>query len=167
MKRLRQDGVSLRLRIAGDGPLRGACADQIASLGLGEVVEMLGERADAAMLMASADFVVLPSLREGLSNVILEAMVVGRAVIASSVGGSVELVEPMKTGLLFPSDDDAALADAMRRLVQDRGLRESLGVRGRQRAVERFTVAAMVREMQAAYARCLSPSPAVLAMVER
>ena len=167
MRRLRQEGVSLRLQIAGDGPLRDACADQIASLGLGDVVEMLGERSDAALLMAGSDFVVLPSLREGLSNVILEAMVVGRAVIASSVGGSVELVEPMTTGLLFTSDDDAALADAMRRLARDQALRQSMGVRGRQRAVERFTVAAMVREMQSAYTRCLAPSPAVMAMVER
>lgn len=164
MKRLHDAGVPLRLRIAGDGPLRPDCAAQISALGLSEVVELLGERADTPMLMAAADFVVLPSLREGLSNVILEAMVVGRAVIASSVGGSVELVERMQTGLLFASDDDAALAGAMRRLAEDRPLREKLGARGRQRAVERFTVAAMVREMQDAYTRCLAPAPALLAL---
>ncbi len=163
MKRLRDAGVPLRLRLAGDGPLRQAHVEQATSLGLDDVVEFLGERSDTMMLMAAADFVVLPSLREGLSNVILEAMVVGRTVVASSVGGSVELVEPMQTGLLFPSDDDAALADAMRRLVEDRPLRESLGARGRQRAVEQFTIGAMVRTMQDTYLRCLASKPRSLA----
>jgi glycosyltransferase involved in cell wall biosynthesis len=164
MKRLKDDGVPLRLRVAGDGPLRAAHEELIAKLGVGDVVEMLGERSDTPVLMAQADFVVLPSVREGLSNVILEAMVMGRAVIATAVGGSVELVEPEQTGLLVPSDDDAALAQAIRRLVEDRALREAMGARGRQRAVERFTVPAMVRAMQDAYQRCLSSVPAQLAL---
>ena len=163
MMRLREAGVPIRLRIVGDGPLRKAHAEHILSMGLGDVVELLGERSDTPTLMTAADFIVMPSIREGLSNVILEAMAAGRAVIASAVGGNVELVEPMQTGLLFESNDDVALATAMRRLVEDRPLRESLGARGRQMAMDRFTVSAMVRETQAAYLRCLGPNRAMVA----
>ena len=163
MTRLREAGVPIRLRIVGDGPLRKAHAEHILSAGLGDVVELLGERSDTPELMAAADFIVMPSIREGLSNVILEAMAAGRAVIASAVGGNVELVEPMQTGLLFASDDDVALATAMRRLAEDQPLRESLGARGRQLAKDRFTVSAMVRETQAAYLRCLEPHIAMSA----
>lgn len=163
MRRLIDAGVPIRLQIVGDGPLRSAVAEHIVSAGLGDAIELLGERSDTSMLMAAADFIVMPSLREGLSNVILEAMAAGRAVIASAVGGNVELVESMRTGMLFKSDDDVALATAMRRLAEDRPLRESLGAHGRQLALERFTVSAMVRETQAAYLRCLEPDLAMVA----
>lgn len=156
MRRLRDQDVPVRLLVAGDGPLRDAHAAQIKRLDLSGFIDLLGERSDVRDLMASADFLVLPSLREGLPNVILEAMATGRAVIASAVGGSVELVEPMETGLLFPNDDDAALADAMRRMVEDAPLRDRLGTAGRHRAMERFTVSAMTRAMQDVYVRCLA-----------
>lgn len=159
MKRLGDTNTELRLLVAGDGPLRALCEETIARLQIGDRVELLGERSDVPALMSAADFVVLPSLREGLSNVILEAMMVGRPVIASAVGGSVELVEQMGSGLLFHSDDDAALADALRLLAGDRSLREKLGARGRQRTIEQFTVPAMVRTMQDFYSRCAAASP--------
>ena len=160
MKRLRNTDTKLRLLVAGDGPLRKLCEQMIAELELGDRVELLGERSDVPALMAATDFVVLPSLREGLSNVILEAMMVGRPVIASAVGGSVELVEQMMSGLLFPSDDDAALADALRLLAGDADLRDKFGARGRQRAIEQFTVPAMVRTMQDFYICCAAEHPA-------
>lgn len=159
MRRLRDSGTALRLQVAGDGPLRELCTRMIAELDIGDRVELLGERSDVPALMANADFVVLPSLREGLSNVILEAMMVGRPVIASAVGGSVELVEPMASGLLFPSDDDAALAEALRLMAGDGALREKCGARGRQRTIEQFTVPAMARTMQDFYVRGAARSP--------
>lgn len=159
MKRLRDSGSELKLRVAGDGPLRGLCEQIIADLKIGDRVELLGERSDVPALMAAADFVVLPSFREGLSNVILETMMIGRPVIASAVGGNVELVEHMESGMLFPSDDDAALADALRLMAGDRALREKCGARGRQRTLEQFTVPAMVNTMQGFYIRCAEKSP--------
>jgi glycosyltransferase involved in cell wall biosynthesis len=143
-----------RVRLAGDGPLRGALEAQVSALGISDVVEFLGERSDTAALMASSDFVVSPSFREGLSNVILEAMMVGRPVIASAVGGSVELIEQNGNGLLFASDDEAELADAMRKLAGDAALRKRLGETGRQHAVQRYTVAAMVKTMESYYSAC-------------
>lgn len=158
MRRLHMEGVQIILKIAGKGPLTEELARAIAGASLGDAVELLGERGDTWELMRAADFVVLPSLREGLSNVILEAMVCGRPVVASSVGGNLELVEPMRTGLLFPSGDEGALTAAMRRLVNDRPLREALGTCARRRALECYTVAAMVKATHAAYLRCLAPA---------
>jgi glycosyltransferase involved in cell wall biosynthesis len=151
MKRIIDDGLRLDLKVAGDGPLRSEIEAQIRELGLAAHIEMLGERNDTPALMADADFVISPSLREGLSNVVLEAMMMGRPVIASAVGGSVELVDHEITGLLFPSGDERALAQAMTLMVRDQLCRERLGVAARQRAINDYTVEAMVQKMESAY----------------
>src|SRR6185312_7048829 len=96
------------LLLAGDGPLRGALAERIGALELGADVRLLGERRDAQGLMQLADFLVLPSREEGLSNVLLEAMAAGCAALASDAGGNPELVEHEASGLLFPSGDAPA-----------------------------------------------------------
>ncbi len=154
MRRLREAGVPIELKIAGDGPLVAHCRELIEQFGLVQSVQMLGPRDDAPELMGDADFVVLPSLREGLSNVILEAMSAGRPVIASAIPGNDELVEPEATGLLFPSDDDEALAAAMIRLAGDAPLRTKMGAEARRRAEDRFSPEAMIRAMEQAYTRC-------------
>lgn len=161
MKTLHEKEIPVHLRIAGDGPLRKHCDQLINEYGLERAVELLGERPDVAMLMATSDFVVLPSYREGLSNVILEAMMVGRPVVASNVGGNAELVEAMRTGLLFENDNDTELAQAMLALVMNSGMREAFGAQGRQRATEHFTVRAMVTSMERFYSlsAITSPSP--------
>jgi glycosyltransferase involved in cell wall biosynthesis len=158
MRRLPALGVDARLRIAGGGPLRGHLQGMIDSLELGERVQMLGERDDIPGLMASADAVVLPSLREGLSNVILEAMMTGRPVVASDVGGNGELVEPGVTGSLFASDDDAGLAAAIAALAADAPLRMRMGRTARARALERYSIDAMVHAMENHYLRCAEPA---------
>lgn len=149
---LRERGVALRFAIAGDGPLRGELEAQIRHLGLQQEVLLLGQRSDVAELMAASDFVVLPSLREGLSNVILEAMMSGKPVVASRAGGNVELIEHDRTGLLFETENAAALADAMQALVQDPARRRALADAGRARAHERYSVPAMVRAFETRYA---------------
>jgi glycosyltransferase involved in cell wall biosynthesis len=151
MKRLKDSGFPIRLTIAGEGPLHAEIDVQIESLGLKERVEMLGQRNDVESLIRSADFIVQPSLQEGLSNTILETMYVGRPVIASSVGGNVELVEPMKTGLLFSSNDDAGLADAMQMLANQPALRMSMGTNARARAADMFSVERMLTAMERIY----------------
>ena len=150
----RDQGVEARLRIAGDGPLRPACEELVRSLQLAGSVEMLGERRDATRLIDASHAVVLPSLREGLSNVVLEAMMAGRPVIGSAVGGNVELIEPDVTGLLFPSGDERALAAAIVRLAGDPALRARMGAEARKRALERYSLQAMVERMQRHYSEC-------------
>jgi len=144
------------LLLAGDGPLRPSLEEEARVLGLGERVRFLGNRPDTRALVQAADLLVLPSFQEGLSNAILEAMAAGRPVVASSVGGNGELVQEGTTGLLFPSDDEGALASCLLRLVQDGGLRNSLGAEGRRVAASRFGLAPMARTMEQIYEECVA-----------
>lgn len=159
MARLRAHGSPVQLRIAGDGPLRTAIEAQVAALGLGDDVELLGQRSDIAGLMADSDVIVLPSHSEGLSNVILEAMMAGRPVVASAVGGTPELVADGRTGVLFPSDDDAALAAALDRLAADPGMRRAMGAAARATALRDHSMSAMVAAMESHYEHCATHQP--------
>lgn len=147
--RLRERGLCLLL--AGDGPLAGTLQAGIEQLGLGSQVRLLGQRDDTAALMHLCDMVVLPSVSEGLSNVIIEAMMQRRPVIASRVGGNVELVRDEATGLLFEAGDDAQLAACMARLLDDPQLRARLGDAAGERATRHFSVDAMVDAYAALY----------------
>lgn len=152
-------GIGARLCVAGDGPLRAELESLVRALHLEAQVALLGERHDVANLIAASDFLVLPSLREGLSNVILEAMIGGRPVIASCTGGNVELVEQGRTGLLFEVGSEAQLAEAMSRLATDAGLRGSLGTAARAVAEARYSVPAMVQSLERHYAAVSRRSP--------
>mgnify|MGYP001174286941 FL=1 len=149
MARVVRSSPRMRLVIAGDGPQRAELETQARSLG--PAVRFLGQRDDVAELIAAADAVTLSSRREGLSNVILEAMLGARPVIATRAGGNVELVEPERTGLLFEVGDDAGLAAAIDRLAGDPSLRLRFGEAGRERALAAFSLPAMIRAFDRAY----------------
>jgi sugar transferase (PEP-CTERM/EpsH1 system associated) len=135
---------SLRLIIAGDGPMRTQLAEAIRLRGLAEAVWMPGSRGDVPALMQAMDIFVLPSLNEGVSNTILEAMGSGLPVVAARVGGNPELVEDGSTGLLFEGGSIGHLATALERYVDSAALRRAHGDAGRRRVVERFSLEAMV-----------------------
>jgi len=141
--------------LAGNGPLRGDIDAMREAAGLDADVRFLGERKDTAALMQSADFLVLPSSYEGMSNVLMEAMAAGCPVIASDVGGNPELVEDGVTGLLFPSDDADALAHCLQRMGGDHALRLRLSQQAAQVARQRYSVEQLVRSTTRVYARCL------------
>ncbi len=124
----------LKLWIAGEGPLRSELEAEGSALGLGPRVQFLGFRTDIHSLLPAADFFCLATESEGLGSSILEAMASGLPVVATRVGGIPEVVEDSRTGLLVPSSDPGALANAMARMASDGGLREELGKRGRERA---------------------------------
>lgn len=151
LRRLVDAGLRPRLLIAGDGPERAAIEQLVAQLGLGAQARLLGQRSDVPELMAAADVVVLPSLREGLSNVILEGMMSGRAVVGSRVGGTPELIDDGVSGWMFESDNDAALAEVLQRLVTHSSDRERLGAQARAQAVARFGIPAMVLAYEQLY----------------
>jgi glycosyltransferase involved in cell wall biosynthesis len=94
--------------------------------------------------MQAFDVFVLTSNSEGCPNVILEAMATGLPVVSTSVGGVPELVTD-ETGILVPPGDDAALADAIRQLLDDPARRQAMGQAGRRRAVEHFSLETMIR----------------------
>ena len=94
---------------------------------------------------------VLPSLSEGLSNVLLESMAAGVPVVATRVGGNPEAVEDGVTGLLVPPRDAAGLAGAIARVLEDRELAGRLGGAGRARVVERFSIQDAIRHTERLY----------------
>jgi len=110
-----------------------------------------GYRDDAARVVAAADVFALPSWTEGLPLVVLEAMALGRPVVATPVGGTPELVVDEETGLLVPPRDVAALAAALTRVLGDGALGRRLGEAGRRRVAERFSAEATSREVLALY----------------
>jgi sugar transferase (PEP-CTERM/EpsH1 system associated) len=135
------------LLIAGDGPCEGALRGLGAALGLGARVRLLGERADVPSILAAMDVFVLPSIAEGMSNTLLEAMASGLPLVATRVGGNPELVEDGVNGVLVPRQDPDALVAALRGYVDDPHLRAVHGKASRQRAVAEFGL----ERMRAAY----------------
>jgi sugar transferase (PEP-CTERM/EpsH1 system associated) len=133
-----------RLVIVGDGPCREACVRLAAEAGLSDCVYFTGERNDVAELMRAMDIFVLPSLGEGISNTILEAMATGLPVVATRVGGNPELVEPSVTGCLVPAGSPHAMAKAMLEYVCDSQLRRRHGSAGRARVERAFSLPTMV-----------------------
>lgn len=119
--------------LAGDGPERGALEARAAELGVAERVRFLGRREDVPQLLAASDVFALPSLYEGSSLAVLEAMAAGTAVVSSAIGGTEELIEDGRSGLLVPPGDAPALAAALRRVLGDPQLRADLAARARER----------------------------------
>ena len=118
---------------AGEGPERGALEARAAELGVSERVRFLGRREDIPQLLAACDVFALPSLYEGSSLAVLEAMAAGIPIVSSAIGGTEELIEDGRSGLLVPPGDAKALAAALRRLLEEPGLREQLATRARER----------------------------------
>jgi glycosyltransferase involved in cell wall biosynthesis len=143
------------LLLAGSGPLEAELRQQILALGLADDVRLIGERRDSMFLMQLADILVLPSREEGLSNVLLEAMAAGCAVLASDVGGNPEAIETGRTGLLFRSDDRPDLTVSLARLCGDPALRRDLGDAAQRRVLTRYAIPAMVATTEAAWLRAL------------
>jgi glycosyltransferase involved in cell wall biosynthesis len=104
-----------------------------------------------AMRGPALDVAVLPSYREALGLVILEAMALGRPVVASDVGGIPEMVEDGVTGLLVPPQDPVALGDAIVRLLTDHPLADILGRNGQRLVRERFCVERMIAAIELLY----------------
>jgi len=136
----------------GDGPQRAALEALAASLAIHERVHFLGERRDVPELIAGLDVFVLPSIAEGMSNTLLEAMAAGRPVVATGVGGNPEVVEDGVTGTIIPIRHPAALTKAIDGYLWDSGLRTAHGEAARRRAVTEFGLVSMVSRYHDLYA---------------
>ena len=134
----------MRLVIAGDGPDRAAIEQQVAASGMAGRIWMAGTRDDIPAMLAGLDLFVLPSLAEGISNTILEAMACGVPVVAARVGGNAELVAQGITGMLVASDDADAMADAIAGYAIDRNRARQQGDHARALAVSRFSIDTMI-----------------------
>lgn len=131
-------GSRLRLIIVGDGPLRASLTQNTERLALQDIVWLAGDREDVPELLHTMDVFVLPSLGEGISNTVLEAMASGLPVIATAVGGNTELVETGFNGTLVPVGDYQALSNAILSLLQDDEGRARQGANARIRVGQQF-----------------------------
>lgn len=141
----------LRLVLVGDGPLLAECRAVLIRAGLAELAWLPGERADVPAVMRGLHAFALPSLAEGISNTILEAMASSLPVLATDVGGNAELVERGTTGLLVPPSDVDAMAQGLIALADDPARAAAMGRAGRAAAEARFSLEAMVAAYQKVY----------------
>ena len=135
--------------LVGDGPERAAVED-VAARSSGRV-QVLPSREDVGNVLLAADVFVLPSVSEGLSNALLEAMASGLAPLGSRVGGTAETVVDGRDGLLFERDDEDALKAAVRRLESEPGLTARLGAAARAKVEERYALDRIVARLETLY----------------
>jgi len=147
-----------RLWVLGNGRRRAAIQRLAARLLPPGAVTFLPGRLDPRALMHRADLLALSSLREGMPNVVLEAMATGLPVVATRVGGLSEVVVPGKTGWLVPPRDPPALAAALSQVLGDDQVRLDFGRAGREVVERRFSLRAMVESFQEVFTRLLEPS---------
>ena len=144
-------GTDLELRIAGEGPERGRLADLAASLGMADRLRLAGLVGDVPAFLRELDVFVLSSSTEAHPNALLEAMSCGLPCIATRVGGSPEVLQEGRSGILVEPEDPPALAEAIGRLAADRGERERLGQAGRRRVCDHYNMERMLVSYEALY----------------
>lgn len=125
------------------------------SLDLGSAVSFLGFRQDVTALMNMSDVLVLSSLREGLPNVILEALALAKPVVATRAGGIPEIIRDGETGLLVPPEEPEQLAEALLRLLRNPQEGKKLGARGRSVVAREFNVETMTHKIADVYREVL------------
>jgi glycosyltransferase involved in cell wall biosynthesis len=157
--RLLREGLDLELWVVGTGDQRPALERMIADLGRGDRVRLLGYRADTVDLYHAMDVFALSSLREGLPNVLLEAMALEVPVLATRVAGVPRLVRDGADGILIEPGSEAELVDGLRLLLADAGLRARLAAAGRRVIEERYSFRARMDKMRAVYDELLSRTP--------
>jgi glycosyltransferase involved in cell wall biosynthesis len=131
---------------------------QTIRLGIQDRVIFTGFRLDVQNILSSLAVSVLPSLKEGLSNSLLESMAAAVPVVATDVGGNPEVVVDGETGLLVPATDPGALAQAICRVLLTPGLRQTFGQAGRRRVLEHFSNERMIRTVERMYEDLLETS---------
>jgi glycosyltransferase involved in cell wall biosynthesis len=147
-----------RLVVLGEGPLRSQLEHRVKQLHLERHVVLPGFRDDVLACIKGFDVFVLSSETEGLGTSLLDAMAAGKACVGTRAGGIPEAVADGETGLIVPTHDPGALANAIVRLLQDEALRLRMGDAGRARAIEQFSVEKMVEGTLTAYGRLESRS---------
>lgn len=141
--------TSIHVLIVGTGPEAQALRGLAASLGIADRVHFAGFRPQPLPWLAAMDIFVLASSKEGLPRVILEAMLLGKPVVAARAIGSTELVNDGATGLLYDHGDVAALAARLEELATDPALRQRLGAGGRRRVLAEFSIEGYVAGVEA------------------
>jgi glycosyltransferase involved in cell wall biosynthesis len=145
------DFPELQFQIVGDGPRRRALEALVSTRRLERSVRFLGHREDVAQLLNEADVFVLPSRSEAFPNGAIEAMAAGLPVVASAVGGLLNLIDSDRTGVLVEPGNPERLAAALRRLFTDRSTAARLGKAARDQVMSRYSFERMVAAFEDLY----------------
>jgi len=140
-----------RFRLVGDGHLRSHLENLTETLGIKNSVEFMGFRADVVDIIRSSDLFVLPSIFEGMPLSVIEAMACGKAVVATGVDGTADVMVDNITGYLVPPKDPEQLAQRIIKLLESDELRTQFGAAGRKRACELFSTDRMVKDYKKLY----------------
>ncbi|MDP1735623.1 MAG: glycosyltransferase family 4 protein [Sulfuritalea sp.] len=147
----------IRLLIVGEGPMRGPIEEKIAALGIASHVTLAGQRSDPEHWLQAMDVFCLPSYaNEGVPQAILQAMLCGLPIVTTPVGAILEAVSDNDTALIVPPKDASALAAAIGRLLDDRGLAAKLGAEARRIASADFSREAMLDRMEIVFKKACS-----------
>jgi glycosyltransferase involved in cell wall biosynthesis len=141
----------LRLVMIGDGPLRAQVQAALDAGGAGSMAWLPGERSDVAGIMRGFHAFALPSLAEGISNTVLEAMASALPVVATDVGGNADLVLQGQTGDIIAAGDPLAMARRLIHMATEPNSAAAMGVAGRERVQASFSMQAMVKNYQYVY----------------
>jgi glycosyltransferase involved in cell wall biosynthesis len=157
LARLRAAGRRVALWMVGDGPLEADIRAHVAALGLRDHARMFPAVPNPEMLrrMATCDVVVAPSFHEGMPMVVLEAMALGRPLVASHIGPMTELLDDGASALLVPTDDAAALAAAVARLLDEPALGARLARVARERVLRDHGAGAIAARWERYYGELL------------
>jgi glycosyltransferase involved in cell wall biosynthesis len=154
--RLREKRVDARLVLVGDGPDREDVEQRAHELGIARFTLYLGYQRDIAPYYALFDALLLPSGNEGTPVVAIESLAAGTPVVATRVGGIPDVVSDGVDGLLAEPGDVEELAAALEKLAHDAGLRERMGLAGRERTLPRYRVERLVGDVDALYRELLA-----------
>jgi len=154
---LRDRGVSIVLRVVGDGSQRTILEQEVATLGLTEHVILGGFASEPFAQLLDADLYVQPSISEGFGLALVEAMSMGIPVLATAVGGAPEIICDGENGWLLSGTSPAEIADKIEKIAKaKKALLEAIGKKGRESVVNRFSPAVYIKECDAFYDRLLS-----------
>lgn len=153
---LRDEWSDIQLMIAGVGPEQSALEELTQALGLGGSVWFLGHRTDIRDVLDALDIAVCCSDSEGCPLSVIEYMQVGLPVVATTVGGIPDLIEPGKHGLLVPPRDPPALAGALAELLREPERARSMGARARERQRAEFDIDVLIRRLEDLYKELLT-----------
>jgi glycosyltransferase involved in cell wall biosynthesis len=154
-----KNGCDIGLAIAGDGPEQANLQNLVSELGLADRVRLLGFQGDLIPLYEAMDVYALSSRREGLPNVLLEAMALEVPVVATKVAGVPTLIDNDKNGILVEAESVGALAEAIGQLVRDTALRSRFAAAGRETIVNRYSFAVRMAKVAAVYDQVLREPP--------
>jgi len=155
-KRVTKEFENTVFVFVGDGYLESILERQAESLGIRKNTIFAGWRSDVIDVLSLFDIFVLPSLNEGMGKVLIEGMALGKPIVASSVGGIIDLVKNGDNGILVPPRDSDALGDAILKLIRNRNMAQELGRNGKAKVYPEYDTTVMIRQIEGLYENLLN-----------